>query len=164
MYSTLVKAQEDSVPSGADLPSAGRAICEGLSHGADVQDIDDVIEKQGNSHEYALALVSPAAGIYCPQYSSKVAAWLAIQEAQVSSARQRFADAQSRSRTAIAGRSLPVLEAFYGESISMRSTPSRVYGVGSSYPGTANRKVCALCGTPLILNCTLHTAYPLTRP
>lgn len=79
MYSTLVKAQEDNVPSGADLPAAGRAICEGLSQGADVQDIDDVIEKQGNSHEYALALISPAPGTYCPQYSSKVAAWLAIQ-------------------------------------------------------------------------------------
>lgn len=46
----------------------------------------------------------------------------------------------------------------YGESIWIRDTSSRVYAVGSSYPGTENMNFCSVSGTPLTRNCTLQTA------
>lgn len=77
-YTALVTAAEDNIPAGADLPAAGRGICEGLRLGNSIDTVEQVIEKDGrNSQNYAKALLGPAPGVYCPTYSAQMSVWIA---------------------------------------------------------------------------------------
>jgi hypothetical protein len=79
-YTALVQATATDIPTGANLPAAGRAICKGLDATGSISTVEQVIENNGrNTPAYAEALLASAPGVYCPSWASRVTIWLSSQ-------------------------------------------------------------------------------------